>query len=317
MRRTIVCALVVLLVAPATNRARAEAGAASGTDKGVAAPTGPTRAIPANAEPSKPPGLAAKSATTPVCDLIEDAAQSHRLPLEFFTRLIWRESRFHPHALSPAGAQGVAQFMPGTAAERGLSDPFAAREALLHSAGFLDELRTTFGNLGLAAAAYNAGPGRVTRWLAGQTELPQETLDYVLAITGHDADAWRAKPPPALRPDAHFDCARYAALAAREPDVHAVAGSGGVPTSPPKPWAVILLGNPQRAKAVADYAQVRGRFSGILGGIEPRVVKKRISGLEIPRFIVQIERSTRGEADSLCSRLQRAGGTCFVLANRG
>ena len=187
----------------------------------------------------------------------------------------------------------------------------------MHSADFLAELRTTFGNLGLAAAAYNAGPGRVTRWLAGQTDLPQETLDYVLAITGHAAADWRAKPPPALRPDEHFDCARYAALAAREPDVHADAGSGGVPTSPPKPWAVILLGNPQRAKAVTEYAQVRGRFSGILSGIEPRVVKKRISGLEIPRFIVQIERGTRGEADTLCSRLQRAGGTCFVLANRG
>ena len=207
--------------------------------------------------------------------------------------------------------------MPATAAERGLLDPFAAREALLHSAGFLEELRATFGNLGLAAAAYNAGPGRVTRWLAGQAELPQETLDYVLAITGHEAADWRLKPAPALRADATFDCARYAILASREPDVHASMGGGGGGGPPPKPWAVILLGNPARAKAVSEYAQVRGRFSGILGGIEPRVVHKRISGLEIPRFIVQIERGTRGEADALCSRLQRAGGTCFVLANRG
>ena len=267
--------------------------------------------IPAHAAEA-PPAVA-------VCATIEAAARAHALPAPFFARLIWRESRFHARALSPAGAQGVAQFMPATAAERGLSDPFAAREALMHSASFLAELRATFGNLGLAAAAYNAGPGRVTRWLAGQAELPQETLDYVLAITGHEAADWRANPAPALREDKDFDCARYAILAAHEPDVQAGPDAGGAlpPRSSPKPWAVILLGNSARAKAMSEYAQVRGRFSGILGGIEPRVVKKRISGLEIARFIVQIERGTRGEADTLCSRLQRAGGTCFVLANRG
>ena len=257
------------------------------------------------------PTLAAKP--VPVCVLIAEAARAHALPLAYFTRLIWRESRFHPHALSPAGAQGVAQFMPGTAAERGLVDPFAAREALLHSAAYLDELRTTFGNLGLAAAAYNAGPGRVTRWLAGQAELPQETQAYVPAITGQDADAWRAKPPPALREDKDFDCARYAVIAAREPEPVRAPGAPGSA----KPWAVILLGAPQRDKVMVEYKQVRGRFVGILGGAEPRVVKKRLPGLQIPRFIVQVERGSRGEADALCSRLLRAGGACFVLANRG
>ena len=160
------------------------------------------------------------------------------------------------------------------------------------------------------------GPGGVSRWLAGQAELPQETLDYVLAITGHEAAAWRAKLAPALREDKDFDCAHYALIAAREPELRA-AGGGGGGGPPPKPWAVILLGNPKRDKVMVEYSQVRGRFSGILGGIEPRVVRKRISGLEIARYIVQIERQSRGEADALCSRLLRAGGTCFVLANRG
>ncbi|VVB48357.1 Lytic transglycosylase [Beijerinckiaceae bacterium RH AL1] len=252
-----------------------------------------------------------------LCATIEAAARDHNLPAPFFTRLIWRESRFHARALSPAGAQGVAQFMPATAAERGLTDPFAAPAALQHSASFLEDLRATFGNLGLAAAAYNAGAGRVTRWLAGQADLPQETLDYVLAITGHEAADWRAKPAPALRADEHFDCTRYAAIAAREPDVHASAGGAATPSAPAKPWAVILIGSPARDKAVSEYAQVRSRFSGILGGLQTRVVHKRVSGIVVPRFIVQIERGTRGEADSLCGRLQRAGGACFVLANRG
>ena len=57
--------------------------------------------------------------------------------------------------------------MPGTANERGLLDPFNPVQALPKSAEFLSELRDQFGNLGLAAAAYNAGPRRVQEWLAG------------------------------------------------------------------------------------------------------------------------------------------------------
>ena len=267
----------------------------------------------AQAEPAKPP--LASAPMLPICATIAEAAKANDLPLDYFTRLIWRESRFHANALSPAGAQGVAQFMPSTAAERGLADPFAVHEALMHSASFLAELRATFGNLGLAAAGYNAGPGRVTRWLAGEAELPQETLDYVFAVTGHEANAWRAKPAPALRADKDSDCARWAILASRTADPPHAAASG-VSAVPAKPWAVILIGNPQRDKALSEYRAVRGRYAGVLGGMEPRVVRKRISGMQIARYIVQIERESRGEADALCGRLTRAGGNCFVLANR-
>ena len=55
--------------------------------------------------------------------------------------------------------------MPGTARWRGLADPFAPEVALQESARWLHELWSEFGNLGLAAAAYNAGPARVTQWL--------------------------------------------------------------------------------------------------------------------------------------------------------
>ena len=72
--------------------------------------------------------------------------------------MIWQESRFQPDAVGPvtrsgARAQGIAQFMPGTASERRLLDPFDPVQALPKSAEFLDELRNQFGNLGLAAAA--------------------------------------------------------------------------------------------------------------------------------------------------------------------
>src|SRR5439155_112726 len=96
-----------------------------------------------------------------ICDVLAAAAVENDLPVDFFARLIWQESRFDPTAVSRAGAQGVAQFMPATASARGLADPFDPIEAIAHSAKLLRDLRREFGNLGLAAAAYNAGPGRV------------------------------------------------------------------------------------------------------------------------------------------------------------
>src|SRR5215211_8409496 len=70
-----------------------------------------------------------------LCRMIETSAKSHNLPVAFFTRLIWQESSFRTGAVSPAGAQGVAQFMPGTAAERGLVDPFDPEQAIPKAAG--------------------------------------------------------------------------------------------------------------------------------------------------------------------------------------
>ena len=69
-------------------------------------------AAPAAAEESAP-------AADPICALIETAAKAQNLPVSFLTRLIWRESSFQPDVTSLTGAEGVAQFMPGTAAERG------------------------------------------------------------------------------------------------------------------------------------------------------------------------------------------------------
>jgi hypothetical protein len=122
--------------------------------------------------------------------MAEGAATAHTLPVGYFLRLIRQESGFNPNSVSPAGAQGIAQFMPATAYDRGLKDPFDPAEALPKSAELLNELRDHFGNLGLAAAAYNAGPERVRKWLAGKSQLPQETIDYVRVVTGHDAVDW-------------------------------------------------------------------------------------------------------------------------------
>jgi len=155
----------------------------------VAAPSETTTAADAaahaaasiNEEPAPP---------TVICEAVKAAAEEHDIPIGFFVRLLWQESRFRSEEVSHAGAQGIAQFMPQTAVEMGLKNPFDPLQAIPASAKFLRKLYNQFGNLGLAAAAYNAGGGRIEKWLSRRGALPKETRAYVKIITGHKAEAW-------------------------------------------------------------------------------------------------------------------------------
>src|ERR1700716_1079057 len=195
-----VWAVLVTLLLPAM-RAIAEDAAPAATGGEVARPSVEELAIPEDeikGGAQKPADTARETDTREaMCLMIEAAAKANDLPLEFFARVIWQESRFQSAAVGPVTrnghrGQGIPQFMPGTANERRLLDPFDPVQALPKSAEFLSELRNQFGNLGLAAAAYNAGPRRVQEWLAGTGPMPQETLNYVVAITGISVDAWAA-----------------------------------------------------------------------------------------------------------------------------
>ena len=132
-----------------------------------------------------------------LCNIAAQVAAVNNLPVSFFTNLIHQESGFLPHVVSRAGAQGIAQFMPYVAVENGLDDPFEPATALLASGKLLADLGAQFGNLGLAAAAYNAGPKRVQDWLDNRGTLPAETKQYVLRITGRSADQWARHDLPA------------------------------------------------------------------------------------------------------------------------
>ena len=149
------------------------------------AQAGATPATPGNRESAQPSAASGQNGTAAqpptaneVCRALEQSAAENALPVEFFARVIWRESRFNAKAVSPKGAEGIAQFMPRTASWHGLVDPFDPIEALRHSAAYLRELLGRFGNLGLAAAAYNAGPERVSAWLTSHRALPAETRNY-------------------------------------------------------------------------------------------------------------------------------------------
>jgi hypothetical protein len=146
---------------------------------------------------SLPMAAGASESTVPrqlVCQTIADAATANGLPASFLARLLWTESGFRSSATSPAGAVGVAQFMPQTAAERGLTYPRDPLQAIYQAASLLIELDRHFGNLGLAAAAYNAGTARVTKWLRGESRLPLETEVYVRVVTGRRAEDWVTTP---------------------------------------------------------------------------------------------------------------------------
>jgi hypothetical protein len=246
-----------------------------------------------------------------VCRTLETTARAHALDPSFFARLIWRESLFDAAAVSPKGAQGIAQFMPGTAALRGLGDPFNPAEALAASAHYLADLATSFGNIGLAAVAYNGGEARAQRFVERQGGLPAETRNYVLAITGHSAEAWRDAPPGTVDLALAEGSFREACIAK--------AGSRNLrafPTEPPLlPWGVVIASHRDRAGAERHVVRLGYRHAAVLRGEAFAYARVRRPGMQRPMFFAQVGRQSRAEAEALCDRLRRSGGDCMVLRN--
>ena len=257
-----------------------------------------------------------------VCLMIEAAARAHDLPLEFFGRVIWQESRFHADAVGPRtrsgdSAQGIAQFMPRTAAERGLLDPFDPVQALPKAAQFLRELKDQFGNLGLAAAAYNAGPGRVRGWLAGTRTLPAETRNYVAAITGISADEWakggEREPTRKTVPN----CGQLTALLQRAPNPFVDKLKERVKLTADSPWGIQLSAGFSRERVLAAYATVATRYAGLLSGRDASIVSSVFRSRGTRAFYqIRVGTDTRENANTLCAGIRRAGGACMVLRNR-
>jgi hypothetical protein len=289
---------------------------------GMARPSVEELAIPL----PKPADAARESeAREAMCLMIESAARASRLPLEFFARVIWQESRFQADAVGPVTrsgqrAQGIAQFMPGTANERRLLDPFDPVQALPKSAEFLDELRNQFGNLGLAAAAYNAGPRRVQEWLAGTGYMPLETRNYVVAITGSTVEEWATAARNGKMPERAptTSCRELMALLKRAPNPFVAGLEQRITLAAAKLWGVQLAAGFDRDKALAMYARAMKRLSAVIGDQDPSLLSAVMRNRGTRAFYqVRIGADTRVAADDLCNRIRRAGGACFVLRNRG
>jgi hypothetical protein len=187
-----------------------------------------------------------------VCDTLTKAAESNNLPVPFFISLLFQESRFQAGAVSSVGAQGVAQFMPETAASMGVKNPFDPLEAIPASARLLRNLISQFGNLGLAAAAYNAGPKRIQDWLGKKGKLPDETKGYVKTITGRPAENWTVASAehPGQRLPRRAPCQEAAGLyAANGPETIPLPQRS--PLAAPEPTVTARLATPARAKVLA------------------------------------------------------------------
>jgi hypothetical protein len=315
--RAALCVAVVALGWPAAPAIAEDAPAAA--DPRVVHPSVEELAIP-NTDNKD---LGDSGTREAMCLMIESAARSNDLPVEFFARVIWQESRFQSDAVGPVTrngqrAQGIAQFMPGTASERRLLDPFDPVQALPKSAEFLSELRNQFGNLGLAAAAYNAGPRRVQEWLAGSGSMPQETRNYVSAITGSTVDEWATAARNGKMPErpAASSCRELMALLKRAPNPFVTQLEQHVRLGADKLWGVQLAAGFNRDVALASYARAMKRLSAVIGDQDPSLLGSVLRSRGTRTFYqVRIGADTRPAADDLCNRIRRAGGACFVLRN--
>ncbi len=249
-----------------------------------------------------------------ICRALARFAGENDLPPDFFARLIWTESRFRPDAVSPKGAEGIAQFIPSTARLRGLSNSFDALEALQKSAEYLDDLRDRFGNIGLAAAAYNAGEGGLRTFLKNGS-LPQETRNYVLDITAHAAEDWRDSPPATidLRLDGQksFEDACIALADTRHLKAKEFEEEGAW-----APWGAQLAGHFQRTVAVKMFLSTVRSLPAPLNKEKPLIQKERnrAFGTRL-RYTARIGRPTRQEAEAVCREVRKSGGACIVFRN--
>ena len=223
-----------------------------------------------------------------VCQTIAAAAAMSGLPGGFLARLLWTESGFRSTATSPAGAEGVAQFMPATAAQRGLADPRDPTQAILHAATLLAALDREFGNLGLAAAAYNAGAARIVKWLRGGTTLPIETQLYVMAVTGRPIEQWAQGPyAAAAYPLPGLDCLNVTAAPR-----HAATSAPEL-QSPPvlRMWSTQLDGRLVAAAALLDAV---AHNENLTARPDP------------------LPRGRQKAAESLCAMFRAQGAACQV-----
>jgi hypothetical protein len=276
-------------------------------------------ALPCHAAPG-----AMESLDQAVCRTIERSAQAAHLPVDFVTRVIWRESSFRASVVSRAGAEGIAQFMPTTAQARGLADPFDPEQAIPKAARLLADLRQRFGNLGIAAAAYNAGEARVAQWLHGQGGLPAETRAYVRYVTRRNADEWigsgssragsavtgeeASEPPSCMTVTAELR------RGGRGGGADEGAEGGSVAAEILAPWGVQLAGNFSKPLALAAFDRARQRYAGVIGDARPMVIGRllRSRGTR-PFYQVRLPAASRAVAEQLCGRIQSVGGACVAM----
>jgi hypothetical protein len=245
---------------------------------------------------------------------MENRARWRGISPHFIARLINVESRFSPNAVSPAGAEGIAQFIPGTAKRRGLKNPYDPAAALTASIDFLAHLKARFGNLGLAAVAYNAGEGAAARYIAGG-RIPLETENYVYSITGRAAEEWR-KPHlrhaiPPIHGKKPFTDACPSLV--NKPGRIRLATKAG----PRQPWGVLISESFSRSIAIRTFNRIKSNFPANLREKPPMIVRVRnLSMGTRRRYSVRIGAASQVQAAKICASLRKRSVICIIGRTR-
>jgi Transglycosylase SLT domain len=196
-----------------------------------------------------------------------------------------------------------------------LLDPLNPVEALPKAAEFLKDLRDQFGNLGLAAAAYNAGPGRVKAWMTGASSMPAETRNYVWAITGNSVDEWAKGGDVKAKTESGISCETLMAKLKQPPTTFLAALQQRVVAGAIQPWGAILGAHRSRPEILDRYASLQQRFSAVLAGRDPILLEQGRGAL--PRYQVRVGADSRAAANDICKKIHSSGGDCVVLRNPG
>jgi hypothetical protein len=249
-----------------------------------------------------------------VCRLMQNRSSWRGINPHFIARLINAESRFSANAVSPAGAEGIAQFIPGTARRRGLKNPYDPAAALTASIDFLAHLKARFGNLGLAAVAYNAGEGAASRFIAGG-RIPLETENYVFSITGRAAEEWRK--PDARHAIPLIDARKSFSNAC--PDLVRKPGRIRLATrsAARQPWGVLISESFSRNTAVRTFNRIKRSFPADLREKPPMIVPVRnLSMGTRRRYSARIGAASRKQASKICTSLRARSVVCIVRRTR-
>ena len=185
----------------------------------------------------------------------------------------------------------------------------------MKSAEHLRDLRKQFGSLGLAAAAYNAGPKRVHDWLAQARGLPQETEAYVRIVTGRSAVEWRTRDLTlSLSLPQGIPCPQLALDAptrrAPKKELRTVA----LRENAEVPWGVQLVGSVSETSALAAYHDMQKKHAAVLGAHLPLLLRNNV-GKNAAWYRVRVGFATRQGAEKLCSSLRASGKSCLVQRN--
>ena len=250
-----------------------------------------------------------------ICRTIEQSAAENGLPVEFFARVIWQESRFNAFAVSNKGAQGIAQFMPRTADARGLSRPVRSDRGAASFGGLFARADGSVRQSRACRGRLQCRPRARERLAFGQAHAagrdPQlrrrhHRLDGRRMGVGLAAGEKRRRRFPQGVP-----CTRLANLILA-PKEKAQQIAAYVPR-----WGAQLTSNWSESRAWETYRTLQRQYASLIGDREPIVLRGRLPGMgAVSRTIIRIGDDSRAPLDALCNKLIAAGGACVVLRNQ-